>query len=407
MCLLYTLYIVGEIGLGVAMKRDINIKSRYKSLLAQKHYFFSFSRVLEEKFSREHNRMHRLVMMIGLLIALILFDGSVLFEWYADVQSGFYFFIRFVIVTPIILAILAFMYFSRFVETNLLQQLMVGSILLFTVSVLVMALYQHESASYLYFSSIIVVLVFTFTLACLQFKYSFTTSVVIFIFLTINIWIDQRVLHYDYFAFSYLYFAVFFVLSVMALFYESQLRRDFLIINIFDEEHINLARQVKLLKRLSNIDQLTKVANVRFFYKTLKREWGRAKREKNHLGIIFVDLDNFKEYNDRSGHLAGNELLKDVARIIKKSLQRPGDLVARYGGDEFVVILPNTNLPGVREVAEHIQSNAGQCPITLSMGIASIVPRHEASIKKFIGMADQALYFAKQGGKNKIMEVYL
>lgn len=129
--------------------------------------------------------------------------------------------------------------------------------------------------------------------------------------------------------------------------------------------------------------------------------------------MILCDVDFFKQYNDGYGHLMGDECLQRVAQELKRSVNRPADLVARYGGEEFAVLLPNTPIEGVITVAEKIQAQIWQAQIqhsrskvsqflTLSIGAVSIVPNSETTIVSLIKQADEALYLAKQQGRDRI-----
>ncbi len=164
---------------------------------------------------------------------------------------------------------------------------------------------------------------------------------------------------------------------------------------------------------LASTDSLTGVANRRTFDHILDQEWKRSYREKYPLSLILADIDYFKLYNDYYGHQKGDDCLIKVAQTIRNSLQRPADLVARYGGEEFVIILPNTDLEGGLNVAENIRNNLEQMKldhvkskvhnyVTLSLGIASIIPTQELSIYHLIKIVDQALYKAKQNGRNQV-----
>nr|WP_320191362.1 diguanylate cyclase [uncultured Desulfobacter sp.] len=166
------------------------------------------------------------------------------------------------------------------------------------------------------------------------------------------------------------------------------------------------------LKFASIMDGLTQIPNRRFFDETLSKEWNRHIRENKELAVILCDIDYFKPYNDTYGHQTGDKCLKEVARTIHGSTLRAGDLAARYGGEEFVLILPNTNLDGAKEVAERVRKAVAALKIphegssvaphvTLSLGIAAVIPNQNASADNLVELADQALYEAKEGGRNQ------
>ncbi|HEY9645394.1 MAG TPA: diguanylate cyclase, partial [Chroococcidiopsis sp.] len=167
------------------------------------------------------------------------------------------------------------------------------------------------------------------------------------------------------------------------------------------------------LQRLALLDGLTRVANRRCFDEQLAKEWHRLTREQLPLSVIMCDVDQFKQFNDIYGHLAGDECLIQISQALLKASRRPADLVARYGGEEFVLILPNTDSAGAAQVAIAIQQRLGELKIphsgsllsryvTVSVGVATIVPQQAIAPKYLIDAADQALYEAKGLGRNTI-----
>lgn len=169
------------------------------------------------------------------------------------------------------------------------------------------------------------------------------------------------------------------------------------------------------LEKLVAIDGLTGISNRRRFDQYLQQEWRRLAREKLPLGLILVDLDYFKRYNDSYGHLMGDDCLRTIAQTIDRVLKRPADLVSRYGGEEFAIVLPNTSADGTFNVAEAIRQQVqslnlphNQSPqgiVTLSLGVAALTPLVSFSPDHLIAIADRALYLAKARGRNQV--VYL
>ena len=166
------------------------------------------------------------------------------------------------------------------------------------------------------------------------------------------------------------------------------------------------------LQRLSVLDDLTQVANRRRFDAALSEEWQRLSRDRAPLSLIFCDIDYFKLYNDTYGHQAGDDCLRAVADTISANCQRPGDFVARFGGEEFIVILPNTEAGGAVHLAEDIREDIERLKIphersqvspyiTLSLGVSCLLPSAEFSPESLIGAADKALYEAKNQGRNR------
>jgi len=175
--------------------------------------------------------------------------------------------------------------------------------------------------------------------------------------------------------------------------------------------HVTLKKQRDLLQRLNVTDQLTGIANRRCFDDTLDYECRSAGRSGMNLSLILVDIDFFKSVNDTAGHVFGDECLKKIANVLSKSVSRSTDLVSRYGGEEFAIVLPSTNCDGALETAEKMRSNIESLhiphprnggPITISLGISTVIPSKEITPELIIKQADAKLYQAKDSGRNKI-----
>jgi diguanylate cyclase (GGDEF)-like protein/PAS domain S-box-containing protein len=174
------------------------------------------------------------------------------------------------------------------------------------------------------------------------------------------------------------------------------------------QQTASLERANRELIKLAFVDALTKVANRRRFDDHLQQEWRRSQRQSSPLTLIMCDVDHFKRYNDLYGHPAGDRCLQHVAQALQLLVGRPGDLVARYGGEEFAIILPSTDTKGAVQLVEKIRTNIralqmlnGDQILTLSFGLATVVPSQHRLPEQLIAAADQALYFAKQAGRDR------
>jgi diguanylate cyclase (GGDEF)-like protein len=168
-------------------------------------------------------------------------------------------------------------------------------------------------------------------------------------------------------------------------------------------------RTFQEVESLSVTDELTRIYNYRFLKAALQREVERAARYGQVFSILMLDVDHLKAYNEVHGHLGGSELLRRMAEILSQS-SRAIDLVAKYGGDEFLLILPQTNTDGAmvmgNRICKAVAKNEFQyCKpgdITVSGGVSSF-PQHGASMEALLAAADEALFTAKRGGRNCVI----
>jgi len=166
-----------------------------------------------------------------------------------------------------------------------------------------------------------------------------------------------------------------------------------------------------ILRKYSFEDALTGLANRRRLDEVVRIEWRRAFRSRDSLALIMVDIDHFKNYNDRYGHQAGDKCLQKVAERLRSQVRRSGELVARYGGEEFVVVLPATSFERAMGLAERIRQAVHQMRmphdftgmdgwVTISAGVTAVVPDHGAGVERLIKAVDDELYNAKRSGRN-------
>lgn len=180
----------------------------------------------------------------------------------------------------------------------------------------------------------------------------------------------------------------------------------------FRESLLERRKLIEQLEALGNSDSLTGLANRRSLDAALKTEWQRALRLGSTLALVMIDIDHFKNFNDTRGHLAGDECLRRVASLIAAHARRPGDFAARFGGEEFLIVLPDVDREGAVSWADTLRRAVEDLDVlpdcdtrvgvTISCGVASVVPDRGLTIPEFIGLADAALYKAKAGGRNRV-----
>jgi len=167
------------------------------------------------------------------------------------------------------------------------------------------------------------------------------------------------------------------------------------------------------LQRLSTTDALTGIANRRALDDFLSREWRRCQRMEKPLSLVMLDIDYFKLFNDKYGHQAGDDCLKQVAAQIARAAPRASDLAARYGGEEFMLVLGETDLDGALWMAERVRQMIGDLKVVhyatdskfvaVSCGVVTVLPDDQHSIETLIESADAALYQAKRGGRDRVV----
>jgi len=185
------------------------------------------------------------------------------------------------------------------------------------------------------------------------------------------------------------------------------------IIRLRVRNQLELKRARDELFFLSNVDRLTGIPNRRALDASLEKEMKRAVRTHRSIGLLMIDIDYFKDYNDHYGHVSGDDCLRRIAEAFRENLLRPGDMVGRYGGDEFLCLLPEIPRDGILFVAEKLRKavdglaiphaySAASDKVTISIGALWKMPGKEDTVRSLIEAADKALYQTKQAGKNGV-----
>lgn len=264
-----------------------------------------------------------------------------------------------------------------------------------------------------YHSGVILILMFGALVARQRFGYAVATSALVFVMYSVGIeGLYDMPVEVKLNCMLVMLGAI--VLSLAANYQmELDVRRSYLAGLLQRIEASRLRRSRDELDQLSKSDPLTALDNRRSFDARLQSEWSRAQRNHESIAVLYIDIDNFKAYNDRYGHQSGDTCLIAVALAIRDSAQRGSDLCARYGGEEFVVLLPQTTQEPALAVAERVRLAVEQLAlphqasktapvVTVSVGVASLMPTPDMSPAQLLEQADQALYTAKNSGRNQV-----
>ncbi|MEM7759733.1 MAG: GGDEF domain-containing protein [Cyanobacteria bacterium P01_A01_bin.40] len=183
----------------------------------------------------------------------------------------------------------------------------------------------------------------------------------------------------------------------------SSIHKIYEILASLQRENIRLKLENERLTKLSLLDPLTGIANRRYLERNLQQEYKNSLRHSHNLGLLMIDLDRFKLYNDHFGHQAGDQLLIEITLTFEEVLRRPKDMLFRYGGEELICLLPNTSVEGVTQVGQKLLTTARKCGVTVSIGAICANASKLESPQQLLEIADQAMYQAKNQGRDRLI----
>ena len=372
-----------------------------------------FPEKVERAFQVEMDRMRERRMRKTGLAAVLLYsafaisDRVMIPDAYAKAWA-----IRFLVVVPLLLLCTFFVYRIRHAtwrEAVLSATLIVAGISLPWIA----GLSTHPNAAH-YHTGVTLIVLFGNIVVSLRFRSALVTSVAMTVIFGLALGTIHAIPPEVRFN-NWLFCLSAIIISLIANFRMDQDQRRAYFARMREHErNLELSHAVELLGRLSAEDALTQIANRREFDRRLDIEWGRARRDGAVVSLIMVDVDCFKNYNDHYGHQAGDACLQQIAHALRTIPQRAADLVARFGGEEFVVLLPATSEADAAEMAERMRAAIVdlQLPhatsrvapgVTASFGVASMHPAGTLQAADLIAAADAALYGAKEQGRNRVV----
>jgi len=372
-----------------------------------------FPEALESSFNEYHRRNTLKHLRIALLTGLFLFMVFGIVDlMLLPADRMHMWFIRYVVVCPTITAGLAFTFALRF--RRFIQPVISFAMLVASLGIVAMVYFDPTPAKNYYYSGILLLIMGAFTFISLRFLYALSWA------LATTLAYEMVAIFANHTDVNILVQNTFNIIATIIIgaftnyLMENYQRRDFLNSLLLEYENRELQKASEELRRLSISDALTTLGNRRHFDLMLDQEWMRGMRSETPISLILFDIDYFKHYNDNYGHQAGDECLRLVAGKMRGFTKRPGDTSARYGGEEFVLLLSGTELADAAIIAEACRATVEALKIphghskvsdvvTVSAGVATMVPDGDTSRKALVEAADKALYRAKADGRNRVV----
>lgn len=396
----------------------INIQQRGFRLLR-------FPSDIEEKFKQFYIGNYSFQARLSLFIGLLVFASFGYLDWYFQSQSPAFIELSYLKILPyyfpLPILLLSFGLLSFVPKFRKYQQLFLVLMMTITgIGLILLVSRTPNDANDYYFMGLLVLEMLCFTSARMQFWHA--VFCVFFLFLFYNIFYSHiyilpknqlLLLNFFYLSGS--------VLSLLACYFiEYAIRKDYIHYQLIVLQSEKLNKVNLQLENFASMDGLTQIPNRRSFDKALVNEWNRCKRLSLPISLCMIDLDSFKKFNDSYGHVSGDDCLKKIAQILKQHTRRVGDLAARFGGEEFALILPNTKEEEALLVANNIMkalddeniehaTSTNHDRVTISMGIVSTYPDQmpdNFTMDNLIALADERLYEVKRKGGNNCISFF-
>jgi len=388
-------------------------QQRLLAILEYARGFLRFPREVERDFQQDYAVKFRLQMFVATLLIVVIFfltgvfDFVYVHEWQIPVL------IRFGIIGPSLLLLLILSATPAFVSIEQFILLLVSVFI--GVGWLTIAFVLPDPMKTTYYHLLPLILIYAFTLARLQFKFALMVEIILIIALNTCLLLDSSITLYKFATYNFLFTSI----SILALLtnysMEKYSRRDYLQSRLLALEKQALEQANVHLQDLANLDAVTGIANRHRFNSVIDKEWNRAQRFEYAMAIFLVDIDAFKVFNDNYGHHQGDICLRSIAKLLATQTRRPGDLAARYGGDEFIlvfegvksidemVLIAENILQAVKQLAIPHEKSSHNKVVTVTIGLASITPTQDDSPQHLVNQADVALYQGKLKGRDCVV----
>ncbi len=381
--------------------------------------WLKFPYEVEQKFKQYYISNYSFQARLSLFMGLLVFASFGYLDWYYQSQTPSLISLSYVKTMPhycrrprLLLSVGRLSFFSK---SRQHQQLFLALMMLVTgIGLILLVSRTPDDVNDYYFMGLLILEMLCFTSARMQFWHAIFCVSFLFVFYniyygTIYVLPQNQLLLLNFFYLSGS------SLSLLACYFiEFSIRRDYIHYQLLESHSFKLNQANLQLETYASIDGLTQIANRRSFDKGLSNEWSRCKRLNLPITLFMIDIDAFKKFNDYYGHIYGDECLKKIALIIKDHARRVGDLAARFGGEEFALILPNTKIEDALVVAKSIiaalqvedikhAAAPNSDRVTISIGIVTIYPDQmpdNFTMENFINLADERLYDGKRKGGN-------
>lgn len=369
---------------------------------------------LERRFRSGYSRRYRFQSLLAMQVALVLFSLFAVLDWllYPQLVAQLWS-IRFGFALPVLLLIFFFLLGRAYFRYG--QQLMSLSLVVANLAIVGMTVVIPADMNDVYVAGLMLVALYGYTVSRLRFVWATVGNWFgVLAYNLANIWWGD-VSNWDVFAGNFFCISTNVMGMVASYSMEYDSRRGFLLQQELRRERSRLNTVNKRLEKQARTDELTRLANRRSFFEHAQEEWRRAQRKGNCLSLVMIDVDHFKRVNDRYGHQAGDACLEQVAKVLASHARRAGEMAARLGGEEFILLLPDASSDLACEIAEAARSaiaatdfiiapSSGSVGLhlTISCGVVSAFADDEHTLENLLSQADRAMYEAKRQGRDMV-----